>query len=57
MGIQAIEVYRRIPEEFIDEVTYVGILNAYSHSGLVDEARLIFKNIQIKTENLWHHGI
>jgi pentatricopeptide repeat protein len=50
MGIQAIELYRQIPKEFLDEVTYICILNACSHSGLVDQARSIFENIQIKTE-------
>ncbi len=53
MGIQAIGVYRQMPEEFIDKVTYVCILNACSHSGLVGEARLIFKNIQLKTEKIY----
>jgi hypothetical protein len=38
MGIQAVELYRQIPKEFLDEVTYICILNACSHSGLVDEA-------------------
>jgi len=50
MGIQAVELYNQIPEEFLDEVTYICILNACSHSGLVDQARSIFENIQIKTE-------
>ncbi len=50
MGIQAIELYHQIPEEFLDEVTNICILNACSHSGLVDQARSIFENIQIKTE-------
>jgi hypothetical protein len=50
MGIQAVELYNQIPEEFLDEVTNICILNACSHSGLVDQARSIFENIQIKTE-------
>jgi pentatricopeptide repeat protein len=53
MGIQAIEVFRQMPKEFIDEVTYVCVLNACSHSGLVDEARSIFRNIQTKTEKIY----
>jgi pentatricopeptide repeat protein len=48
MGIQAVELYHQIPKQFLDEVTYICILNACSHSGLVDQARLIFANIQIK---------
>jgi pentatricopeptide repeat protein len=53
MGIQAIEVFRQMPKEFIDEVTYVCVLNACSHSGLVDEARSIFRNIPIKTTSIY----
>jgi pentatricopeptide repeat protein len=53
MGSQAIELYRQMPKNFIDEVTYICILNACSHSGLVDEARSIFQNIQIKTESIY----
>ncbi len=50
MGNQAIELFRQMPSELINEVTYVCVLNGCSHSGLVDEARSIFKNIQTKTE-------
>ncbi|CAF1451052.1 unnamed protein product [Rotaria sordida] len=47
MGIQALELFHQMPSEFIDERTYICILNACSHSGLVDEARSIFDKIQI----------
>jgi len=53
MGNQAIELFRQMPSEFIHEVTYICAVNACSHSGLVDEARSIFKNIQTKTENIY----
>ncbi len=53
MGIQAVELYHKIPKEFINEVTYICILNACSHSGLVDQARLIFENIEIKTDRIF----
>ena len=53
MGIQAIELYRQIPTEFITEITHICVLNACSHSGLVDEARLIFQNIQTKTDSIY----
>jgi pentatricopeptide repeat protein len=53
MGIQAIELFRQMPSQFIDNVTYICILNACSHSGLVEEARSIFTNIQIKTEKIY----
>jgi pentatricopeptide repeat protein len=52
MGIHAIELYYQMPAVFIHEATDVCVLNACSHSGLVDEARSIFKNIQIKTEKI-----
>ncbi|CAF4318175.1 unnamed protein product, partial [Rotaria sordida] len=53
MGTQAVELYHRMPREFINEVVYICVLNACSHSGLVNEARLIFKNIQMKTERIY----
>ena len=51
MGSNAVELYHRMPLEMIVEKTYVCVLNACSHSGLVDEARSIFSNIQMK--NKW----
>ncbi|CAF5034601.1 unnamed protein product, partial [Rotaria sp. Silwood1] len=53
MGIQAVELYRQMSSEFRNESNYVCILNACSHSGLVDQARSIFSNIQIKTEKIY----
>ncbi|CAF4067259.1 unnamed protein product, partial [Adineta steineri] len=53
MGVQALELYRKMPEEFINEVTYICVLSACSHSGLIEEARLIFKNIPTKTERIY----
>ncbi|CAF1454984.1 unnamed protein product [Rotaria magnacalcarata] len=53
MGIQAIEIYRQISLDLIDEITHICILNACSHSGLVLEARSIFENIQIKTVSIY----
>ncbi|UJR24040.1 hypothetical protein I4U23_027005 [Adineta vaga] len=50
MGHDAIELYHRMPSKMIDEKTYTCILNACSHSGLVDEARTIFSTIQMKDE-------
>ncbi|CAF0889915.1 unnamed protein product [Adineta steineri] len=52
MGVQALELNRKMPEEFINEVTYICVLNACSHSGLIEEARSIFKNIPTKTERI-----
>ncbi len=53
MGLQAIELYHQMPSELINEVTYICVLNACSHSGLIDEARSIFRNIQTKTEKIY----
>jgi pentatricopeptide repeat protein len=53
MSIQAIELYRQMPSQFINESVYVSVLNACSHSGLVDQARSIFGNIQINTERIY----
>ncbi|CAF5213567.1 unnamed protein product, partial [Rotaria magnacalcarata] len=49
MGTQAVELYHQMPLKSKNEVTHVCVLNACSHSGLVDEARSIFQNAQIKT--------
>ncbi|CAF4071142.1 unnamed protein product, partial [Rotaria sp. Silwood1] len=57
MGIQAVELYHKMPSEFINEMTNICVLNACSHSGLVSEARLIFKNIQIKTDRIYNTKI
>ncbi|CAF1464338.1 unnamed protein product [Rotaria sordida] len=53
MGIQAVELYRQMSSEFMNESNYICVLNACSHSGLVDQARSIFSNIQIKTEKIY----
>ncbi|CAF5033517.1 unnamed protein product, partial [Rotaria sp. Silwood1] len=53
MGKQAVELYLKMPQEFMNEANHVCVLNACSHSGLVHEARLIFKNIQIKTVKIY----
>jgi pentatricopeptide repeat protein len=53
MGIQAIELFHQMPSELILEETYVCVLHACSHSGLVDQARSIFSNINNKTEKIY----
>lgn len=53
MGNQAIELYNEMPKELINEGTYICVLNACSHSGLVNQAYSIFTNIQIKTERIY----
>ncbi|CAF0885705.1 unnamed protein product [Adineta ricciae] len=53
MGVQAIELFRQIPENFRDEIAHICVLNACSHSGLVDEAQTIFERIPNKTECIY----
>lgn len=53
MGIAAVELFHQMPIELINDRTYVCVLNACSHSGLVDQARSIFENIQTKTEIIY----
>ena len=50
MGIDAVHLYDRMPEQLRNEITHTCVLNACSHSGLVDQARTIFTKIPDKTE-------
>jgi pentatricopeptide repeat protein len=50
MGFEAVELFSKIPLKMLNERTYICVLNACSHSGLVDQAKKIFENIPNKTE-------
>lgn len=52
MGLEAIQLYRQIPRHLRNDVSHVCVLNACSHSGLLDHARSIFNDIVIKTEKI-----
>ena len=52
MGDEAIDLYRQMPENIRNTVTHMCVLNACSHAGLVDQARLIFDRINNKTEKV-----
>jgi hypothetical protein len=52
MAYDAIDLYRRIPENTRDTVSHVCVLNACSQSGLVDQGRTIFNRIHTKTEQI-----
>jgi hypothetical protein len=52
MGSDAVALYRRMPEKMRDAVSHVCVLNACSHSGLVDEAQAIFNEIDVKSEKV-----
>ena len=53
MAIEAIKLFNEMPAEMINEATYVSVLNACSHSGLVHQAQRIFRSIQIKTGQIF----
>lgn len=50
---EAIELYHKMPKDFIDEITNISVLNACSHCGFIDEATALFQNIQDKTESIY----
>jgi hypothetical protein len=50
MGSDAIALYRQMPETMRNTVSHICVLNACSHSGLVDEAQAIFNEIDVKSE-------
>jgi pentatricopeptide repeat protein len=51
-GLEAIELYRKMSHHLRNEVSHICALNACSHAGLLDEARTIFNEINIKTEQI-----
>ncbi|CAF1340153.1 unnamed protein product [Adineta ricciae] len=53
MGDEAIQLYRRMPVEMRDEKAHVCVLNACSHSGLVNECRSIFATIPNKNRFIY----
>jgi pentatricopeptide repeat protein len=52
MGIEAVDLYRKMPDHLHHEVSHICVLNACSHSGLLGEARSIFSEIHIKTKRI-----
>lgn len=52
MGHEAIELYQRIPSSLHDETLNICVLNACSHSGLIDEAERIYRRIEKKNEKI-----
>ncbi|CAF1610463.1 unnamed protein product [Rotaria magnacalcarata] len=45
MGYEAIDLYNKIHENIRDRVSHICVLNACSHSGLIDQAQMIFNKI------------
>ncbi|CAF1169539.1 unnamed protein product [Adineta steineri] len=52
MGLEATDLYRKISNSLHDEILYICVLNACSHSGLLDEAYSIFNEIHHKTAKI-----
>ncbi|CAF1352240.1 unnamed protein product [Adineta ricciae] len=52
MGVEAVELYRKIPVAMRDEVSRICALNACSHTGLLNECRHIFDQTHHKTEKI-----
>ncbi|CAF1142221.1 unnamed protein product [Rotaria sp. Silwood1] len=52
MGSGAIELYRQIPNSLYDEISHICVLNACSHSGILQQAHNIFNEITLKTEKV-----
>ncbi|CAF1574329.1 unnamed protein product, partial [Adineta steineri] len=52
MGLEATDLYRKISNSLHDEILYICVLNACSHSGLLYEAYSIFNEIHHKTAKI-----
>lgn len=53
MGFEAVELYQEMPNNLRDEISHVCVLNACSHSGLLDQAKKIFNEVPIKTQKIF----
>ncbi|CAF1120001.1 unnamed protein product [Rotaria sordida] len=53
MGSEAIQLYRKMPNNLRNEISHICVLNACSHSGLLQEAWNIFNDIPLKTEKMY----
>ena len=51
-GEEAIKLFSQMPINLINDLTYVCVLNACSHAGLVDEGFRIFECVTTKTERI-----
>ncbi|CAF3511175.1 unnamed protein product [Rotaria socialis] len=51
-GLEAVQLYRQIPHNLVNDVSHVCVLNTCSHSGLLDHARSVFNEIIVKTEKI-----
>ena len=56
MGYEAIDLYQTMPENFRDGISHICVLNACSHSGLIDQAQEIFSKIPRKNRRYRHNN-
>lgn len=52
MGLEAVDLYRKMPKNIRDDISYICVLNACSHSGLLNQAHSIFNEISHKTKEV-----
>lgn len=52
MGHEALDIYKRMPANMLNTVSYVCILNACSNAKLIEQARSIFNGIEQKTATI-----
>jgi hypothetical protein len=50
-GQKAVELFHRMPKHLVDDWAIVCVLNACSHSGLRQEAELIFEKVAEEKRN------
>ncbi|CAF3140343.1 unnamed protein product [Rotaria socialis] len=54
MGSEAVDLYRKMPNNLHDEVSTICVLNTCSHSGLLNEAHSIFNEVSHRTEKNYY---
>ena len=52
MGYEAIDLYQQMSENIRDTISHICVLNACSHSGLINQAQIIFDKINRKEERI-----
>ena len=52
MGRQAVDLYHRMPLNLRTDITYISVLNACSHAGVIGDAYSIFKSVSRTTTKM-----
>ncbi|CAF0964364.1 unnamed protein product [Rotaria sordida] len=53
MDSEAIQLYRKMSNNLLNEISHICVLNACFHSGLLQKAWNIFNDIPLKTEKIF----